>query len=613
MIQPLEPDDPRTIGTYRLLRRLGVGGMGRVYLARSPSGRTVAVKVIHPHHATDEQFRARFRREVAYAQRVNPTGNALRTGDGKTSAGRTDGGAEWTAPVLDADPDANLPWVATGYVAGPSLEQAVAEHGPLPETGARVLGAGLAEALLHVHGLGLVHRDVKPSNVLLTLDGPRLIDFGIARATDGGASLTSSGVSIGSPGYMSPEQVLGKGVGAASDVFSLGAVLAYAATGTAPFPGDSAATLLYRVVHEAPELDGLSGELRELAAACLDKEPERRPKPAHVAERLAGAHGGAGALVQPGWLPAPIVEQVSRRAVELLELEPDEPPAPFSAPPFGPADGIGSGPVPFTSPAVGPDVGPEGGSATGRGAAAPDTSHPAAGSASPNAGPDGGNAGEGLLAAADTRTAGAASPHPPTTGAGSVAASLGAGPRGRRLSCTLVLSVACVLAVALLAGAFFSGLLPFHTPGSDEPPAATPGGKGQDKGKGGHKGGEEGGKAPEGSVSRKFVGSWKGAETYTDSGAPAGEFHITIKRGKKGARIGYGGTTLAGLECKGSYYLASASPKKLVAHSRNDNDSPFCTSSDHDEFTLGDDGALHHVSADSSGKNGVKGTLRKAR
>lgn len=214
-MQPLDPGEPQNIGAYRLLGRLGAGGMGRVYLGRSAGGRTVAVKVVHPHFALDEEFRARFRREVEAARRV---------------------GGQWTAPVLDADPEATVPWVATGYVAGPALSQAVTEHGPLPAHSVRVLGAGLAEALAAVHGLELVHRDVKPSNVLLTLDGPRLIDFGIARATDGTASLTSTGVSVGSPGYMSPEQILGRGVTGAADVFSLGAVLAYAATGLRPSP-----------------------------------------------------------------------------------------------------------------------------------------------------------------------------------------------------------------------------------------------------------------------------------------------------------------------------------------------------------------------------------------
>src|SRR3954469_7740194 len=265
-MQPLAAEDPTTVGPYRLLGRLGHGGMGPVDLGRSAGGRTVAVKIVHPHFALDEEFRARFRREVEAARKV---------------------GGAWTAPVLDADPEASVPWVATAYAAGPSLAAAVTDRGPLPVPSVRVLGAGLAEALVAVHELGLVHRDVKPSNVLLTLDGPLLIDFGIARATDGTASLTSTGVSVGSPGYMSPEQILGKGVTGAADLFSLGAVLAYAATGRPPFPGDSSAALLYKVVHEQPELASLDGDLRPLAEACLAKEPGARPTPGEVARRLA--------------------------------------------------------------------------------------------------------------------------------------------------------------------------------------------------------------------------------------------------------------------------------------------------------------------------------------
>ncbi|EHN71854.1 serine/threonine protein kinase, partial [Streptomyces coelicoflavus ZG0656] len=242
------------------------------------------------------------------------------------------------------DPGARVPWVATAYAAGPSLTAAVADGGPLPAHSVRALGAGLAEALAAVHDLGLVHRDVKPSNVLLTLDGPLLIDFGIARATEGTASLTSTGVSIGSPGYMSPEQILGKGVTGAADVFSLGAVLAYATTGQPPFPGDSSAALLYKVVHEEPRLDGLDdGELRELVASCLAKDPSARPAPAEVARRLAPE--GAARLVTGGWLPGPLVERVSRSAVQLLNLEAAE------SGPGAPGPGA-SGPVGFSRPSV---------------------------------------------------------------------------------------------------------------------------------------------------------------------------------------------------------------------------------------------------------------------
>lgn len=354
-MRPLDADEPTVVGPYRLLGRLGSGGMGRVYLGRSAGGRTVAVKIVHPHFALDEEFRARFRREVDAARRV---------------------GGAWTASVLDADPGARVPWVATAYAAGPSLAAAVTDAGPLPEHTVRTLGAGLAEALTAVHELGLVHRDVKPSNVLLTLDGPLLIDFGIARAVDGTASLTSTGVSIGSPGYMSPEQILGKGVTGAADVFSLGAVLAYAATGRPPFPGDSSAALLYKVVHEPPELGALDGELRELAEACLDKDPSARPAPAEVARRLA-PEGGAARLVAGGWLPGPLVEQVSRAAVRLLNLDvtgegpsgpvgfsrpstgetpeddPREPATPPTTGPWGAAGGGHGGPAAGGAPAAG--------------------------------------------------------------------------------------------------------------------------------------------------------------------------------------------------------------------------------------------------------------------
>ncbi|MEU9920933.1 serine/threonine-protein kinase [Streptomyces griseoluteus] len=320
-MQPLGADEPAAVGPYRLLGRLGSGGMGRVYLGRSAGGRTVAVKIVHPQYALDEEFRARFRREVAAARRV---------------------GGAWTAPVLDADPDAPVPWAATAYAAGPSLARAVTAHGPLPAHTVRALGAGLAEALAGVHALDLVHRDVKPSNVLLTLDGPLLIDFGIARATTGTASLTATGASVGSPGYMAPEQILGGRVTGAADVFSLGAVLAYAATDTPPFPGDSSAALLYKVVHEEPELGSLDGELREIAAACLAKDPAGRPTPAALARRLAPQ--GAAALITGGWLPGPLIEQVSRSAVQILNLE-----ASADAP---------SGPVDFSSPAVPGEFGP---------------------------------------------------------------------------------------------------------------------------------------------------------------------------------------------------------------------------------------------------------------
>ncbi|MET9970773.1 serine/threonine-protein kinase, partial [Streptomyces sp. NPDC006356] len=446
-MQPLGVDEPTAVGPYRLLGRLGSGGMGRVYLGRSAGGRTVAVKIVHPHFALDEEFRARFRREVEAARRV---------------------GGAWTAPVLDADPEAAVPWVATGYAAGPSLAAAVVDSGALPAHSVRALGAGLAEALAAVHELGLVHRDVKPSNVLLTLDGPLLIDFGIARATDGTASLTSTGVSIGSPGYMSPEQILGKGVTGAADVFSLGAVLAYAATGEPPFPGDSSAALLYKVVHEEPELGPLDGEVRELVAACLAKEPGARPAPAELARRLAP--DGAARLVTGGWLPGGLVEQVSRSAVQLLNLDAGDTGAEAASGPvaFSRAATVGEfGPPPVMpgAPGSGASVGggPVGGVPVGGDSASASASAPAAGSAPvpPAVVPEPRDAVAAPRDAVPQDTAPASGDRPGKLSLSVAAASTpGEGGRGRRLSCTVALAVAGALAAVTVGSVFVFELLP---------------------------------------------------------------------------------------------------------------------------------------------------------
>ncbi|MGP4002964.1 serine/threonine-protein kinase [Streptomyces sp. 8N706] len=328
----LRSDDPQRIGAYRLLGRLGAGGMGLVYLARSDRGRTVAVKLIRQELADQEEFRRRFRQEVHAARRV---------------------GGEWTAPVLDADTEAPTPWVATGYIAGPSLQSVITEHGPLPERSVRVLAAGLARALQDIHGAGLIHRDLKPSNVLVTIDGPRVIDFGIARAlgtvTDGG--LTRTGAMVGSPGFMAPEQVRGESITTACDVFCLGSVLAYAASGQLPFGTANSGlhALMYRIAEERPDLTGLPEQLRELAADCLTKDPAQRPTPAQVLER-ADAEG------QPGepWLPGGLVAQLGRHAVQLLDAE-----NPEAAPPAGPrAQGPHSMPTMVALPAEPPAPGP---------------------------------------------------------------------------------------------------------------------------------------------------------------------------------------------------------------------------------------------------------------
>ncbi len=264
MKHELRPGDPELIGPYRLRGRLGAGGMGRVYLGLSPGGRAVAVKVIRAELAQDPEFRARFRREVAVARTVSGL---------------------YTAPVLDADTDGDEPWLATAYVPGPSLADAVTRHGPLPAASVLMLAAGLAEALSAIHGAGIVHRDLKPANVLLAADGPRLIDFGISRAAEASA-LTHTGLVVGSPGFMSPEQAEGREVGPASDVFSLGAVLAFAATGQGPFGSGSTPALVYRVVHNQPDLDLVPAGIRAVVERCLSKDPGARPTAAAL---LAGA------------------------------------------------------------------------------------------------------------------------------------------------------------------------------------------------------------------------------------------------------------------------------------------------------------------------------------
>jgi serine/threonine protein kinase len=554
-MRPLDDDEPTAVGPYRLLGRLGSGGMGRVYLGRSAGGRTVAVKVVHPHFALDEQFRARFRREVDAARRV--------------------GGAR-TVPVLDADPEARVPWVATAYAAGPSLTAAVGDGGPLPAHSVRVLGAGLGEALAAVHELGLVHRDVKPSNVLLTLDGPLLIDFGIARATDGTASLTSTGVSIGSPGYMSPEQVLGQGVTGAADVFSLGAVLAYAATGRPPFPGDSSAALLYKVVHEEPRLDGLDGELRELVAACLAKDPAARPAPGEAARHLAPE--GAARLVSGGWLPGALVERVSRSAVQLLGLEAADP---------EPGEGEGSGPVGFSRSSVTADGGAAP-VAAGAFGPPPTTPAPSPGSASPPPLPPSSDLPSPLppSSASLPPSPSSSPPYPsspsswpasppspsvpgprgrergadPARRPGRLALSVAAtstqatGGRGRRLSCTVALAVAGALVAVTVGSVFVRDLLPGsgsdandaggadRTPG---PPAATAG-----------------------LLPGRYVGTWEGQAAALGGKLPLGTFRITLRQADIGEELGrLRQTDALGGVCVDVITLKKVTDKQIVAAS----------------------------------------------
>ncbi|MGW1792151.1 serine/threonine-protein kinase [Streptomyces tubercidicus] len=306
-LRGLTADDPSWIGDYRLLSRLGSGGMGRVYLARSEGGRTVAVKLVKAELAAEEEFRSRFRREVAAAQRV---------------------GGHWTAPVLDADTEAAVPWVATGYIAGPTLSEVVGfpygrtgSYGPLPEHSLRRLAYGLACALRDIHGVGLVHRDLKPSNVLLTIDGPRVIDFGIARALDAvGETQTRAGTVLGSPSFMSPEQVTGQRAGPASDVFCVGSVLAYAATGQQPFGSLASGVhaVMFKIARDEPELAAAPDGIRGLILDCLAKDPAARPTPGELAARLEPEPGGPAAAP---WLPAELIASLGQHAVLLLDTD----------------------------------------------------------------------------------------------------------------------------------------------------------------------------------------------------------------------------------------------------------------------------------------------------
>ncbi|WP_131732458.1 serine/threonine-protein kinase [Actinomadura formosensis] len=282
--EALRPEDPAELGPYRLIGRLGRGGMGTVYLGEDASGRRVAVKVINRELAGEGAFRERFRREVTAARQVRRF---------------------CTAPVIDAELDQDPLYVVTEYIEGPSLESAVAERGPLPGSDLEGLAVGVATALAAIHGAGIVHRDLKPANVLLSSTGPRVIDFGIARALDASDGPTRTGQFVGTPNYLPPELLRGEQVTPTSDVFSWGCVVAYAGTGAAPFAGNTVPEIFYRVVHEEPKLDGLDSGLRDVVAAALDKDPRRRPSVQEVLGRLVGNGTTDPATlaetVQAGW------------------------------------------------------------------------------------------------------------------------------------------------------------------------------------------------------------------------------------------------------------------------------------------------------------------------
>ncbi|MER5308718.1 protein kinase [Streptomyces sp. NPDC002773] len=326
IFQPLAADDPTTVAGYRLAARLGAGGMGKVYLSYTPGGRPVAIKLIRPEFGEDAEFRRRFAQEVRSAQRVQGL---------------------FTAPVIDADPEGAQPWLATAYVPGPSLADAVVTHGALPVETVLLLVAGMAEALHVIHGAGIVHRDLKPSNVLLASDGPRVIDFGIAHAADA-TSLTGSGVTIGTPSFMAPEQAAGRKVTPATDIFALGQVAAYAATGAPAFGEGTSHGVLYRIVHEEPDLSAVPERLSELVTRCLAKDPEARPTLAEVI-RLCQEANAATVLRRPeDWLPGAVSAEITARAAAPAPVQ--TPPPPPTAPAAGYSPTAPSGP---TAPAAG--------------------------------------------------------------------------------------------------------------------------------------------------------------------------------------------------------------------------------------------------------------------
>jgi serine/threonine protein kinase len=310
VVDRLQPGDPGEIGPFRVLGRLGEGGMGRVFLGESRGGRRVAIKVVHPHYAGDPDFRRRFAREVAAARQV---------------------GGFHTAGVVDADPEADPPWMATAYIPGPSLAAAVTGGGPLDEAGVRRLGAALVEGLAAIHECGLIHRDLKPSNVIMAYDGPRIIDFGIAK--DAGATgLTGSSAVVGTLRYMSPEQLQGQELTAQSDVFALGTLLAFAATGRDPFEAPTIPAVITRILTGPPGLDPLVGELRGTIADCLAKDPAARPALDDLLTSFSrrGPHDPTVAAVPT---PAPAADPVPADLVSEAVPSPGAQPAEADGPP----------------------------------------------------------------------------------------------------------------------------------------------------------------------------------------------------------------------------------------------------------------------------------------
>ncbi|MGY0502525.1 serine/threonine-protein kinase [Nocardia sp. FBN12] len=296
MITALSSDDPNTVSRYRILGLLGAGGMGRVLLGLGPDGRFVAIKQIHSRLLDDGDYRSRFHREVAISTRVS---------------------GAFTAAVVDFDTTGEIPWLASVFIAGVPLDTAVGQYGALPVASVRTLASGLASALHSIHTTGLIHRDLKPANVILAKDGPRVIDFGIARGTESEESLTEVGSVLGSPAYMSPEQAGAGAITAASDIFSLGSLLYMAATGMSPFAAASAPVTLFNIVHTEPDLAPVPEQLRELIAGCLRKDPRERPTAAQILDYL-----GILAIQGNPW-PAPIHQDIAAQTARMRELTAD--------------------------------------------------------------------------------------------------------------------------------------------------------------------------------------------------------------------------------------------------------------------------------------------------
>ena len=318
-MEPLTRDDPRQIAGYGLQARLGAGGMGLVYLGFTPGGRAVAVKVMRPELGDDRAFRDRFRQEIEAARRVHGL---------------------YTAQVIDADPTAVPPWLVTAYVPGPSLQQAVADHGPMPAQTVYRLTAGVAEALQAIHAVGVIHRDLKPSNVLLAPDGPRVIDFGIARAAEATA-LTRTGMLVGSPQFMAPEQIAGQPTTPATDIFALGSLAAYAVLGRAPFGDGAGEAVLYRILHQDPDLADCPMPLRTVVERCLAKNPAHRPQPTEIISFCRAQQADHATEIASSWLPPGLAADLAYRST----LEPGQPVQ--AAPAAGPAPIPAGGPAPI--------------------------------------------------------------------------------------------------------------------------------------------------------------------------------------------------------------------------------------------------------------------------